>query len=89
LQLHPWSSRVKEFQTPLLQDVPSLVNERILQYALVLAVDWADEDHWDKVMMASPGFGASICLHALAQILRKWMEGTQTVAIFSQVVGRG
>lgn len=73
----------------MLQDVPSLVNERILQYALVLAVDWADEDHWDKVMMASPGFGASICLHALAQILRKWMEGTQTVAIFSQVVGRG
>lgn len=59
------------------------MDERILQYALFRAVDWAEQDDWDKVMMASPGFGVSICLHALAQILRKWMEGTQTVANFS------
>jgi hypothetical protein len=35
------------------------------------------EDAWDDVLRISPGFGASIALHGLADILKNWLGGRE------------
>ena len=55
--------------------MPSLTNEKLLRHARSLATTWALDDAWDLVLKKSPGFGASIALHALAHVLKNWLGG--------------
>eukprot|EP00435_Cladocopium_sp_Y103_P038095 s938_g10.t1 len=57
--------------------VPSLTHAKVLRHGRSVATTWALEDAWEDILRISPGFGASIALHALADILKNWLGGVQ------------
>jgi len=59
------------------QEVPSLTHANVLRHARSIATSWTLEDAWDDVLRISPGFGASIALHGLADILKNWLGGRE------------